>query len=179
MLTRYGSTELPCSVPKADGEVNGQFRADRLPAPPPLCGIIRETWRGTQMSKGFNAKWLEMHDEVQSVQITFSDGSMSDEPPVVTLQLRTGEVRTLSGLSLSSQPLPEQEDCALSVTLATAVLTQLLSSWTESVIRITAVRPRMLITFLMSSEMITQTWSHLALDALDGSKRKMPWRRDR
>jgi len=124
-------------------------------------------------------KWLETSLDVAGLTIKFSEDLSSGELPVVTLLLRTGEVLTLTGLSLSSQPLQEQGDCVLSVTLATAVLTRLLSSWTESVIRTTAVQPNLLTTFLMSCEMITQAWSQMAVDAVTfaNRKHKLPWHR--
>jgi hypothetical protein len=127
-----------------------------------------------------NVSWLETSEEIAGLKILFSDVSKNVAPPAVMLLLRTGEERTLLASSLLSRPLQEQEDCVLSAILATAALTQLLSSWTGSVLRITAVQPRMLITFLMCCEMITKVWSGLALDALANSSRKRskPWSRN-
>lgn len=178
MLTRYRSHVLPCSVPKADGGRRRRDLRSGRRGPPPLERL--SATRKQEVNEVRNTSWIEMHEEVASLKVQFSDASPSEEPHVVTLFLRTGEERTLSGLSLSSQPLHEQEDYVLSVTLAMAVLTQLLSSWTASVLRTTAVQPRILITFLMACEMITKTMSHLAVDALDHSAkpRGKPWSRN-
>lgn len=131
------------------------------------------------MNEEGTPKWLETPEDLVEVRVVFRSGYQNGEPPVVQALLRTGEVLTLNESSLSYQRLPEPADYALSVILATAVLTQLLSSWKESVTQTIAAQPRMLITFLMACEMITTTWAGMAEETMNEHGKKKRWRRDR
>jgi hypothetical protein len=93
-----------------------------------------------------------------AVKVILHVDELNGVRPEVMLNLPNGEAPTLNACLNSSAPLQEKMDYVALATLATAGLTQSLSSWMETELRIIAVQPRIYLPFLMSSAMISQTW---------------------
>jgi len=101
-----------------------------------------------------------------AVKVILHADELSGVRPEVMLNLPNGEAPTLNECLNSSVSLPEKMDYVALATLATAALTQSLSSWMETEPRIIAAQPRIYLPFLMSSAMISQTWLNMNDDLM-------------
>lgn len=130
--------------------------------------------------KRMDMSWLKNPDRVEAVVIHFLNGEQSDAQVGVEIRLRTGEALTQSEWYNLSELSPEREDCVRSAILATAALTQLLSSWMATSPQTTVGLPRISTLLLTISLRISETWGDMTAYVLSniGAKKPSKWSRN-